>query len=189
MYTFAKFSLALVTFHGLMGNNISAIPHRLNKANKSYFYPGQMEFFAPCCLQPRAAIKSTRTTIVLYLRFIRTRFKLYHYYPTYFASNKFPSLSNIPLLPPPPLQDITAQISLPDRLKPSIDPRSPRHALDETQFHRAKPSSLNPLSREIHRYNGHSRNRRLCMCIIASTINAGRILLNPAYNSLISTST
>lgn len=65
MYTFAKFSLALVTFHGLMGNNISAIPHRLNKANKSYFYPGQMEFFAPCCLQPRAAIKSTRTTIVL----------------------------------------------------------------------------------------------------------------------------
>lgn len=102
MYTFAKFSLALVTFHGLMGNNISAIPHRLNKANKSYFYPGQMEFFAPCCLQPRAAIKSTRTTIVLYLRFIRTRFKLYHYYPTYFSSNKFPSLSNIPLLPPPP---------------------------------------------------------------------------------------
>lgn len=66
MYTFAKFSLALVTFHGLMGNNISAIPHRLNKANKSYFYPGEMEFFAPCCFPSRAAIKSTRFTTIVF---------------------------------------------------------------------------------------------------------------------------
>lgn len=79
MYTFAKFSLALVTFHGLMGNNISVIPRRLNKANKSYFYPRQMEFFATCCFPPRATIESTRTTIRTYhpnLRIIRTQFKL-----------------------------------------------------------------------------------------------------------------
>lgn len=112
-----------------------------------------MEFFQACCFHRsnRAIIVSLNTTIPI----IPTRVSRFSNLSKIFRLVQNPFFSSHAIS-----QDIAAQIS-----PPSIDPRFSRHALDEAQFHipRTRPSPPLSLSREIRRYNGHSRNQRLCV--------------------------